>query len=140
MSAGFSPQGRRTTILEDPVKGTLKGWACALSLATLSCSGAAPAPTNGNIIPSPGEIVAAGWPLPVGEVQGYNLYVSDTSGKGFKKANDAPITGKDFTVKGLIAHRTYYFVLTSLTNDNPPKESKPSQEWPMVSHLAPGAY
>ena len=48
--------------------------------------------------------------------------------------NDAgPITAVSFLVKNLEPNKRYYFVLTSLTTDNPPVESRPSQEWSLLS-------
>lgn len=80
-----------------------------------------------------GVILVKGWAVPAGSVGGYNLYMSETSGSGYRKVNDAPITGASHLVRGLEINKRYYFVLTSLTNDNPPVESRPSQEWSVLS-------
>jgi hypothetical protein len=59
--------------------------------------------------------------------------MSDTSGSGYKKVNDTPVTSLSFLVQGLEINKRYFFVLTSLTNDSPPVESRPSQEWSVLS-------
>jgi hypothetical protein len=87
--------------------------------------------------PNNGEIIAKGWGMPTGNVKGYNLYMSETSGTGFKKMNDTVITGSSYLVPGLEINRRYFFMLTSVTNDSPPVESRPSPEWSMLSHPAP---
>lgn len=74
-----------------------------------------------------------GWSIPAGNVAGYNLYISTTSGMAYKKANDKPITGLSYKVTNLECNRRYFFVLTSVSNDQPPVESKPSQEWNLTS-------
>ena len=91
----------------------------------------APATSAGPV--SNGEINLKGWAVPTGSTSGYNIYMSDVSGTGYKKVNDQPITGPSHLVQGLDINKRYYFVLTSLTNDNPPVESRPSQEWSVLS-------
>jgi hypothetical protein len=93
--------------------------------------GGGPAPTAASS--QNGVILVKGWAVPAGSVAGYNLYMSDTSGSGYKKVNEAPITGPSHLVQNLEINKRYYFVLTSLTNDNPPVESRPSQEWSVLS-------
>jgi hypothetical protein len=81
-------------------------------------------------------ILAKGWSVATGNVKGYKLYMSSTSGSGYKLVNsDALITTKDYLVKNLEANRRYFFVLTSVTDDNPPVESTPSQEFNMMSEV-----
>jgi len=74
-------------------------------------------------------INAAGWSIPAGDVMGYNLFISTSSGIGYKKVNDQPITGLTYKISNLECNRRYFLILTSLSNSNPPVESKPSQEW-----------
>ena len=83
--------------------------------------------------PLAGQINFKGWPAPAGSVTGYNLYISDTSGTGFKKANDTPITGQSFLVQGLEVNKRYFYKLTSLSNDSPPVESRPTAEYNILS-------
>ena len=92
--------------------------------------GGGPAPTANS---ANGVILVKGWAVPTGSTLGYNLYMSDTSGTGYKKINDQPVTGQSHLVQGLEINKRYFFVLTSLTNDNPPVESRPSQEWSVLS-------
>ena len=87
--------------------------------------------------PSNGEINLKGWAPPAGNVKGYNVYMSENSGTGYKKVNDSLVTTGSYLVQGLDINRRYYFVLTSLTNDSPPVESRPSQEWSVLSTPAP---
>jgi hypothetical protein len=82
-----------------------------------------------------------GWAIPAGNTMGYNIYMSETSGTGYKKVNDKPVTTLTYKVGNLECNRRYFFVLTGLTNDQPPVESKPSQEWSKNSEAdsaAPG--
>jgi hypothetical protein len=87
----------------------------------------AAAPTNNCMI------LVHGWTMPGGNLLGYNLYVSASSGSGYKKANEQPIKDLSYKVSNLECNRRYFFVLTSLTTDQPPVESKPSQEFSMGS-------
>jgi len=86
--------------------------------------------------PAAGEIAVSGWPAITGNVKGYNLYMSETSGTGYRKVNDSIISSSSYLVQGLDLNRRYFFVLTSVSNDNPPVESRPSQEWSLLSHPA----
>jgi hypothetical protein len=86
---------------------------------------------------SKGQIVAKGWPIPVGHVGSYNLYMSSVSGSGYRKVNDAPITEPTYAIRGVEAGRRYFFVLSAVTNDVPPVESAKSAEWSMLSQAAP---
>lgn len=83
--------------------------------------------------PATGEINVKGWPSLSGSTAGYNLYMSDVSGSGYKKVNDTPVTTTSFLVRGLEINKRYFFVLTALTNDSPPVESRPSAEWSVLS-------
>ncbi len=65
------------------------------SAATPVTAQASPGPPGGG-----GLIIAKGWPVPVGRVAGYDLYVSSQSGSGYRKLNDAPITAPSYTVRG----------------------------------------
>jgi hypothetical protein len=85
---------------------------------------------------SNGAILAKGWAVPAGNISGYNLYMTDTSGSNYKKVNEAPITGPSYLVKDLEPNKRYYFVMTLLTNDSPPVESRPSPEWSVLSQAA----
>lgn len=96
------------------------------------------APTMGDAKPDTGPTstcvcLVKGWGVPTGNTAGYNLYMSATSGSGYKKINDAPVTATSFKATNLECNRRYFFVLTGLTNDTPPVESKPSQEFSLNS-------
>jgi len=84
-----------------------------------------------------GEITVKGWGLPTSELKGYNLYISEAPDSGYRKLNDAPITAASYLAQGLDIGRHYWFMLTSVSNDNPPVESRPSAPWSLISH-APG--
>jgi hypothetical protein len=80
-----------------------------------------------------GYIIITGYPPVVGTVGGYNFYMSETSGTGYKKLNDTPVTSSSYPVTNLEIKKTYFFVFTSVTTDNPPVESRPSLEFNRVS-------
>lgn len=67
--------------------------------------------------------------MPPANMAGYNIYVTQTSGKGYVKANASPIKDVKYVLKGLEVGKKYFFVLTSVTKDVPPIESKFSKEW-----------
>jgi len=71
--------------------------------------------------------------MPPANIAGYNIYITETSGKGYAKANASPVKDTHFMVKSLEVGKKYYYVLTSVTNDVPPIESKFSRE---VSDIA----
>jgi hypothetical protein len=66
---------------------------------------------------------------PPRNMAGYNIYVTETSGKGYVKTNATPINDVGYMVKGLEVGKKYFFVITSVTKDVPPIESKFSKEW-----------
>jgi hypothetical protein len=92
---------------------------------------AAPAPVAN------GVLTARGWPVPTGRIKGYNLYISETSGSGFKKVNDSMITGPTYLVQGLEPNKMYFIRVTSLSDSEPPVESSPSVEQQKMAE--PGA-
>jgi hypothetical protein len=67
--------------------------------------------------------------MPAPRMAGYNIYVSETSGKGYVKMNASPIKDVHYTARNLEVGKKYYFVMTSVTNDTPPIESKFSREF-----------
>lgn len=67
--------------------------------------------------------------MPPANMAGYNIYITETSGKGYVKANPMPINDVKYVLKGLEVGKKYFFVLTSVTKDVPPIESKFSKEW-----------
>ena len=77
-----------------------------------------------------GIYVLKGWGFPTGNIAGYNIYVSEVSGAGYKKMNEqGPVTATSFTIRELEPNKRYFWVLTSVTKDNPPVESRPSHEF-----------
>jgi hypothetical protein len=66
--------------------------------------------------------------MPPPNVAGYNIYITETSGKGYVKANASPINDVKYIVKGLEVGKKYYFVIRSSSKDVPPVESKSSKE------------
>src|ERR1035437_3343635 len=71
--------------------------------------------------------------MPGPRMTGFNIYITDTPGKGYNKVNPAPIKDKHYVVKGLEVGKKYYFVMTSVTNDTPPVESRFSKEFNYIS-------
>ncbi|MES2200945.1 MAG: PorV/PorQ family protein [candidate division FCPU426 bacterium] len=94
-----------------------------------------PGPVVPGSTPSGGAIrngvyQAKGFPPLISNIQGYNLYMSTNSGSGFKRVNgNNLIRSTTHIVRGLEPNRRYFFVFTSVSNSNPPVESRPSQEW-----------
>ncbi len=75
-----------------------------------------------------GFIDVAWGKVPPANIAGYNIYITETSGKGYAKANASPIKDTHFTIKNLEVGKKYFYVLTGVTNDVPPIESKFSKE------------
>jgi len=73
---------------------------------------------------------------PTENIAGYNIYISEESGKGYAKVNRAPANGSGYTVTGLDVGVKYYFVLTTVTKDSPPIESKFSKEFSETAQVA----
>ena len=71
--------------------------------------------------------------MPPANMAGYNIYITESSGKGYVKVNPSPVNDTHFVVKGLEVGKKYFFVITSVTNDVPPIESKFSKEWADVA-------
>ena len=65
---------------------------------------------------------------PPKNLAGYNIYITDTSGKGYIKVNPTPIKTAGYVVKGLEVGKKYFIVFTSVSKDIPPIESKFSRE------------
>jgi hypothetical protein len=59
-------------------------------------------------------------------IAGCNVYISEESGKGFRKCNSEPLKPGPFMVTGLVAGRKYYMI-TRCTNAKG-QEGPPSQE------------
>jgi len=85
-------------------------------------------------VKSNGAIDVVWGKMPDARYSGYNIYITETSGKGYIKHNTAgPIKDTHYLVKGLEVGKKYFVVMTTVTNDTPPIESKFSQE---VSYIA----
>lgn len=67
--------------------------------------------------------------MPGPRIAGYNVYIAETSGKGYAKMNATPVKDVHYTAHGLEVGKKYFFVMTSVTNDTPPIESKFSKEF-----------
>jgi hypothetical protein len=66
--------------------------------------------------------------MPSKNLAGYNLYITGTSGKGYVKVNPVPINDVGYVIKGLEVGKKYFYVITSVSKDIPPIESKFSRE------------
>jgi len=75
-----------------------------------------------------------------GDLEGYNVYRSTSSGGGYVQLNGAPVASSDYLDTGLINGVTYYYVVSAV--DNAGQESSPSNEAsatpsaPPVIHVA----
>lgn len=63
-----------------------------------------------------------------GDLDGYNIYRSLTSGSGYSKLNTNPVTSPAFTDTGLTNGVTYYYVITAVDTALPANESGYSSE------------
>lgn len=63
-----------------------------------------------------------------GDLDGYNIYRSATSGSGYSKLNTNPVTSPAFTDTGLTNGNTYYYVITAVDTALPANESGYSSE------------
>ncbi|MCE5299874.1 MAG: PorV/PorQ family protein [Spirochaetia bacterium] len=66
---------------------------------------------------------------PAAKYAGYNVYITETTGKGYVKVNASPINDTHYVIKGLEVGKKYFYVVTSVTRDNPPTESRYSKEF-----------
>ena len=66
--------------------------------------------------------------MPPARMAGYNIYITSTSGKGYSKVNPRPIKDTHYMIRGLEVGKKYYYVMTAVTKDVPPIESKFSKE------------
>ena len=80
-----------------------------------------------------GVLLLKGWGVPTGNIAGYNIYLTENSGTGYKKQNEGPITTPTYLVKNLEVNKKYYYVITSVSNDTPAVESRPSPEYSLLS-------
>lgn len=67
--------------------------------------------------------------MPPANMAGYNVHITETSGRGYVKHNAMPIRDSKYTVKGLEIGKKYYYVMTYVSKDVPPVESKFSKEY-----------
>jgi hypothetical protein len=79
-------------------------------------------------------VIDVGWgSMPAANMAGYNIYITETTGKGYVKVNPSPIKDTGFKVKGLEVGKKYFVVLTAVSKDVPPVESKFSPEYPYIA-------
>ncbi len=69
-------------------------------------------PTGLTASPVTGGIVTLDWnDNTEGDLAGYNVYRSTTSGSGFIKQNNLPVTGSNYTDYHAVTSQTYYYVV-----------------------------
>jgi len=71
--------------------------------------------------------------MPNDRMAGYNIYITETPGTGYNKLNAVPVKDVHYLVSGLEVGKKYYFVMTSVTNDTPPVESKFTKEFSYIA-------
>ena len=76
--------------------------------------------------PKDGEVELVWMPSPEPTVGAYNIYISTAPGGDYKKVNTVGLSSA--RVIGLENGRTYYFVVSAITNNQPPLESDRSPE------------
>ena len=85
--------------------------------------------TSCKTVPRDGYVELKGWPVPTGKVAGYNIYMAEKSGGDFEKITLQPINGLKVKVDHLEPNKKYYFRMTQVSFDDPPRESQPSKVW-----------
>lgn len=91
-----------------------------------------PAPTGVAITNEAANQLSVGW-HGVRGAAGYDVWYSPLSGGGYLKANNSPISGTSFTIKGLDNARRYYVVVRAL--DSHGNASAASNEATGLPHL-----
>ena len=107
-----------------PVPGSDVG-----ELRTTSTSRVLP-PAPPFVTAEPGEANALlKWDAPqASSVTGYNIYLHKEGEKEFKKYNDEPVTVTTLIVGGLTTNVRYVFIVKSVDDAKPPRESAPSPQ------------
>lgn len=98
-------------------------------LRTLPVGRLAP-PAPPSLEAEPGERnVLLRWLAPEGSnIAGYNVYFKRVGDKAFRKFNLEPTTATSMIVGGLQTNARYYFVVRTVDDVNPPRESVPSPQ------------
>ncbi len=79
-------------------------------------------------------VIEVNWgKMPPANMAGYNVYITETSGKGYIKVNPSPVNDTKYIIRGLEVGKKYYVVMTSVTKDIPPIESKFSRELSFIA-------
>ena len=79
-----------------------------------------------------GSAWVRGWQLPAADARGYNVYFSRKSGG--KYALLGMVKQEVLLIHGVEKNTTLYFVVTAISKDHPPVESKQSPEFSITSY------
>jgi len=91
-------------------------------------------PLGLKVTPKDGEVELVWTPNPEPNVGAYNIYISTAPGGEYRKINTVGLSSA--RVIGLENGRTYYFVISAISNSQPPLESERSAENP-ATPIAP---
>ncbi len=101
----------------------------ALRFGRVMAGGIKPTPPLGlKATPKDGEVELVWTPNPEPMVGAYNINISTSPGGEYRKINTVGLSSA--RIIGLENGRTYYFVVTAITNTQPPLESERSAEVP----------
>jgi len=107
----------------------------ALRFGRVMAGGSRPtAPLGLKATPKDGEVELVWTPSPEPTVGAYNIAISTAPGGEYRKINTVGLSSA--RIIGLENGRTYYFVVTAITNGQPPLESERSAEVP-ATPIAP---
>lgn len=107
----------------------------SLRFGRVSVGGVRPtAPLGLKATPKDSEVELVWTPNPEPQVGAYNIYISTAPGGEYRKINTVGLSSA--RIIGLENGRTYYFVVTAISNTQPPFESERSAEVP-ATPIAP---
>ncbi len=107
----------------------------ALRFGRVLAGGTRPSsPLGLKVTPKDGEVELVWTPNPEPNVGAYNIYISTAPGGEYRKINTVGMSSA--RVIGLENGRTYYFVISAISNTQPPLESERSAENP-ATPIAP---
>jgi hypothetical protein len=107
----------------------------ALRFGRVAASSVRPtAPLGLKVTPKDSEVELVWTPNPEPQVGAYNIYISTAPGGEYRKINTVGLASA--RIIGLENGRTYYFVVSAISNTQPPLESERSAEVP-ATPIAP---
>lgn len=107
----------------------------ALRFGRVTAGGVRPtSPLGVRVTPKDSEVELVWTPNPEPQVGAYNIYIATSPGGEYRKINTVGLSSA--RIIGLENGRTYYFVISAISNTQPPMESEKSAEVP-ATPIAP---